>query len=681
MALLLTGNEAIARACLDARVQLGCGYPGTPSTEILEEFDRGGGRAQWAPNEKVALEVALGAAFGNARAIAVMKHVGVNVAADPLFSAAYTGVTGALVIVSGDDPGMSSSQNEQDNRHYARAAGLPMLEPSDAQEAYDFTLLAFRLSHEHHLPVLLRVTTRVCHTCSLVTPLDAPWEPLVPGFVRDRAGRVLLPGFARSAHRRLREKLATLAGEAAHHTIVHRGSPSLGVITSGVSWLHVREAAPEASVLKLGMTWPLPLDTIRAFAAEVDRLVVIEEGDPLLQEAVQAAGLHPEPRAESARFGELDVARVQALLRGEEAEPTYAADESPPQLCMRCPHRAAYGQLTQLDTITAGDIGCYTLGSLQPFQVMDAVVCMGASLGVGLGLRHVLPEEQASRVLSIIGDGTFLHSGVTGLMEMVYNRPSTGHVVVLLDNGTTAMTGMQPHPGTGKTLALRGTDRVDYTALGTALGVDHVHVVHTAEEPERFKQLVEDALAARETTLIVVKNPCGLDKPRDRSPARVIEAGPRGALDPRVRNVVFVGRGGQGLMLASLILTEALVTLGYAVKRSATVGLAQRGGSVRSDLRFGPEVQSPIVPPGHADFVILTDPSRTLHERGRVLTPEALGPDAEKLGRAVNVALLGQLSGLLDLPESAFLPHLRAHLRPADLEPNLAAFALGRARA
>lgn len=680
-----TGNEAIAAACIDARVQLGVGYPGTPSTEILEELDRAGGRAQWAPNEKVALEVALGAAFGNARAIAVMKHVGVNVAADPLFSAAYTGVSGALVVVSGDDPGMASSQNEQDNRHYARAAGLPMLEPADAQEAYDHTLQAFELSHRWQLPVLLRVSTRVCHAASLVRRGD-PLDPLVPDFVRDKRGRVLLPGFSRVAHRRLRDRLAEIAAwnESSSFVQLRRGSRALGIVCSGVSRLHVREAAPEASVLELGLTHPLPVEAIRAFAASVDRLVVIEEGDPVLEEAVRALGLAVEPRPDGVRFGELDVARVGAILRGEPSFPVYPADESPPELCGRCPHRAAYGMLSQIpDAIVAGDIGCYTLGSLQPYQIMDSVVCMGASIGVGLGLRHVLPEAQARRVISVIGDGTFLHSGVTGVMEMICNPPVSGHVVVILDNGTTAMTGMQPHPGTGMTLDLRATGRVDYAGLARALGVRHVHEVFTAEDPEAFRRMVEDGLARTETTLIVVKNPCGLDKPRDRSPAREVLAGDGAALpDLPPRNVVFLGRGGQGLMLASTLLAEALVAMGYEVRRTATVGLAQRGGSVRSDLRFGKRVHSPLVPAGGADRVLCTDPGRDvagiLGPEGVLLTPELLGPAAAELKRSVNVALLGALSAGLGLPAEPFLEPLRHHLRRVDVEANLAAFALGR---
>ena len=696
--ILLNGNEAIARACMDARVQLGSGYPGTPSTEVLEEFDRAGGKAQWAPNEKVALEVAIGAAFGNARALAVMKHVGVNVAADPLFSVAYTGVSGALVVVVGDDPGMSSSQNEQDSRHYARAAGLPMLEPADAQEAYDYTLLAYEISHRWHIPVMVRVTTRVCHTSSMVVPLERPLDALIPDFVRDRRGRVLLPGFARAAHQRLREKLEQIATWGETSPLVHQDvGEGLGVVTSGVSYLHVREAAPDAAVLKLGMTHPLPAGVIRAFSANHTRCVVVEEGDPYLLEAVRALGVTVDERPAGTRFGELDVARVRSQLNGQASWPVRAVDESPPELCMKCPHRAAYSMLSLVkDAIITGDIGCYTLGSLAPFHIMDSVVCMGASIGVGLGLRHVLPEAQARRVISVIGDGTFLHSGVTGLMEAVYNQPASGHVVVVLDNGTTAMTGMQPHPGTGKTLDQRSTGRVDYEALGHALGVPDVHVVHTAEDPQAFLKMVNDGLDRNSTTLIVVKNPCGLDKPRDRSPARVIRAGelprawtPKGPdLDHRVRNVVFIGRGGQGLMLASTLLAEALAGLGYQVKRSATVGLAQRGGSVRSDLRFGRSVLSPIVPPSQADLVILKDPGRHVAEQGilapdgLLLTPEDLGarvPGAlATVGRAVNVALLGMLSAALDLPEGAFEEPIRHHLRRVNPDANLAAFALGR---
>ncbi|HUJ11487.1 MAG TPA: thiamine pyrophosphate-binding protein, partial [Verrucomicrobiae bacterium] len=331
--ILLSGDEAVAQAALDAGVALGTGYPGTPSTEILERFSEIGGRAQWAPNEKVALEVALGAAFAGARAIATMKHVGLNVAADPLFTATYTGVTGALVVVSADDPGMASSQNEQDNRHYAVAAGLPMLEPSDSQEAYDLFLQAVEISERWKIPVLLRLTTRVCHSKTIVHPRGAKPPASAPNFQRDIRGRVMIPAYARPAHRRLRQKLAEIQAwnETCPLNRMIDGDKSLGITTSGISFMHVREVAPQASVLKLGFTYPLPTEKIRAFAASVKRCVVIEEGDPYLADSIRAAGVKVESKPEMYRFGELNVSRVRRILAGDTSPEPAPVPGKPPQ--------------------------------------------------------------------------------------------------------------------------------------------------------------------------------------------------------------------------------------------------------------------------------------------------------------------------------------------------------------
>ena len=519
---LLSGDEAIALAALHAGVRLGTGYPGTPSTEILETFDRLGGRAQWSPNEKVALEVGLGAAFGGARTLVTMKHVGVNVAADPLFTAAYTDLAAGLVLVSADDPGMASSQNEQDNRHYARAASVPMLEPMDSQEAYDFTLLAFELSERWHLPVLLRVTTRVCHAKTIVRPQNgfAAGSPVAPepGFKRDIPARVMIPAYAKPAHRRLRQKLAEIAAwnNAEGPNRVFAGGPQLGLIATGIAAMHAREAAPEASLLTIGLTYPLPLETIRAFAQGCERLLVLEEGDPVLLDAVRAAGIPAEGKPEQYRFGELNVARVRRILAGDQSAEPVPPKGKPPELCQGCSHRGVFEVLRDLNCIVAGDIGCYTLGVLPPFQAMDTCVCMGASIGVGLGLRHVLPEEEARRVVSVIGDSTFVHSGITGLAEMVYNPPATGHVVMILDNGTTAMTGQQEHPGTGRTLSHDPTGRIHFEDLARAMGVQNVHLVDSQAPEGTLAALLKDLLARSETSLVVTRQPCVLAAPKIR---------------------------------------------------------------------------------------------------------------------------------------------------------------------
>jgi indolepyruvate ferredoxin oxidoreductase alpha subunit len=508
---LLSGNEAVALAARHAGVALGIGYPGTPSTEILERFSALGGRAQWAPNEKVALEVAIGASYAHARTLVTMKHVGLNVAADPLFTVPYTGVSGALVIVSADDPGMASSQNEQDNRHYAVAAGVPMLEPSDSQEAYELALKAVEISERWELPVLLRMTTRVCHSKSIVRSGAAlASAPRPPSYERDIAGRVMIPANARPAHRRLRAKLAQIAewNEASGPNREIEGDRSLGIISSGVAFLHAREAAPEAAVLKLGMTYPLPLETIRRFARGVARCVVIEEGDPYLLDAIRAADVAVEGKPEMYRFGELNVGRVKRILARDESPEAAPPPGKPPELCPGCPHRIVFGALRNLGCIVSGDIGCYSLGALPPFEAMETLVAMGASVGMGLGLRHALPEGQARRVVSVIGDSTFVHGGITGLVEMIYNPPKTGHVLIILDNGTTAMTGLQEHPGTGRTLDHQRTGKVVFEGLARALGVPRVHVVDPTLDPPGFERLVAECLASGEVCVIVARRTC-----------------------------------------------------------------------------------------------------------------------------------------------------------------------------
>jgi indolepyruvate ferredoxin oxidoreductase alpha subunit len=477
----------------------------------LEAFDALGGKAQWAPNEKVAMEVAIGAAFAGARSIVTMKHVGLNVAADPLFTVAYTGVTGALIIVTADDPGLASSQNEQDNRRYAVAAGLPMLEPSDSQESYEFTLRAIEIAERWHTPVLLRMTTRVCHSKTIVRTENVKVPaPRAAGYERDVRSRVMIPAFARPAHYALREKLREMGAwnEAEGPNTLVEGTKKLGIITSGISFQHVREAAPEASVLKIGMTYPLPLEAMRRFAAGVERCLVVEEGDPYVVEAALAAGIPVEGKAEMFRFGELNVNRVRSILAGDHSPEFKPVPGKPPALCPGCGHRSVFAALKNLGCIVAGDIGCYSLGVLPPFDTMDAVVCMGASLGVGLGMRHTLPPDEAKRVISVIGDSTFVHSGITGLVEMVYNPPKGGHVVLILDNGTTAMTGMQEHPGTGRTLAHAATGKVVFEELARSLGIKRVHVVDPTVDTPAFEKLVQQCLDSGELAVIVARRNC-----------------------------------------------------------------------------------------------------------------------------------------------------------------------------
>jgi len=508
--LFLSGDEAIAQAALDCGVKFGAGYPGTPSTEILEHFAKLGGKAEWAPNEKVALEVGIGAAFGKARTLVTMKHVGINVAADPLFTVAYCGTDGGLVIVSADDPGMASSQNEQDNRRYAVAAGVPMVEPASSQDAYDLTIKAFELSEQWRMPVILRVTTRVCHSKGIVIRRDNLPQPAATDFTRDIQSRVMIPAYARIAHRKLRQKLADLQAWNETSELVTEiagKEQKLGIITSGISYQHCLDAAPEAGILKLELTYPLPLEHMKAFAAKYERCLIVEEGDPYLQDSALAAGIQVEGKNEMYRFGELNVNRVRRIIARDTSPEPVPPKGNPPQLCVGCPHRKAFETLRDLGCIVSGDIGCYTLGVLPPFQAIDTCVCMGASIGVGLGLRHVLPEDKARKVVSVIGDSTFMHSGITGLVEMVYNRPATGHLVLILDNSTTAMTGLQENPATGRLLNHTPTPPVNIEKLVESLGIK-VEVCDPTADPAAFAAMIKDALAGNDLRVIIARRPC-----------------------------------------------------------------------------------------------------------------------------------------------------------------------------
>ena len=513
MKVLASGNEAVAMAAYDCGVTLGCGYPGTPSSEILDEFSKLGGSAEWAPNEKCALEVAIGAAYTGVRSLVTMKHVGLNVAADPFFTIAYSGTPGALVVISADDPGMASSQNEQDNRRYAVAAGVPMFEPSDSQECYDFLCAAFELGEKFRSPVLFRMTTRVCHSQCLVERryADKPMPKRAASFTKDPKSCVMVPAFAKLAHRRLRSDLHTMAqfNEEGNYTIEQKSSKALGIITGGISYQHVLDAAPEASILKLGMTYPLPLETIRKFAESVERCLIVEEGDSYLFEQIMAAGIKVENKAEEFRFGELNVSRVRKLIANDLTPEPAGAPGKPPQLCPGCPHRKTFEVLRDMGCIVSGDIGCYTLGVMPPFNALDTCVCMGGSITVGLGMRHTLPEAEARKVVSIIGDSTFLHTGINGIVEMVYNRPATGHVVIIVDNRTTGMTGCQENPATGKKLDHKTEAyAVSLENIVKGIGVDNVDVIDTTTETEKFAEVLKTRLESNDCSVIIARRPC-----------------------------------------------------------------------------------------------------------------------------------------------------------------------------
>lgn len=523
---ILSGDEAVAWGAKAAGVALGVGYPGTPSTEILETLSKIGGSAQWAPNEKVALEVATGVGVGNARALVTMKHVGLNVAADPLFTLTYMGTTGGMVIVSADDPGLASSQNEQDNRNYAKFAQMPMLEPTDSQDAYDLTIRAFELSERFKTPVLLRMTTRVCHSMSPVE-LREREEPVRAGsYWHDMRTRVMLPANAARAHVRLVETMKSLQeyNETSDLWEEH-GTGSFGVIVSGVACQHVREAAPDARILCLKMTWPLPVDAVRRFVSSVDRAVVVEEGSRFLEENLLAAGVPVQGKDDAFLFGELSVGRVKKLLARDTTPMEQGAPGRPPALCPGCPHRKTFELLRDMDLIVCGDIGCYTLGALPPFNAMHVSECMGASIGCGLGLRHALGDSpDARRVVSVIGDSTFLHSGLTGIAEMVYNRPKTGHVVLILDNATTAMTGLQEHPGTGRHIDMSPAPAIRLEEVCRAMGVDRVDVVDPVQEHDRYAELLRERLASDDVSVIIARRPCLLQMKKLQKYKKAMEA-------------------------------------------------------------------------------------------------------------------------------------------------------------
>ncbi|HEC09618.1 MAG TPA: indolepyruvate ferredoxin oxidoreductase subunit alpha [Acidimicrobiales bacterium] len=520
---LLSGNEAVAQGAVEAGITMAVGYPGTPSTEILESIgDRRDIDVRWSPNEKVALDVALGASLGGARALATMKHVGLNVAADTFMTSAYTGVGAGLVIITADDPGMHSSQNEQDNRAYARMAGVPLLEPSNSAEAREFTRAAFELSEEFDTPVLVRTTTRVSHNRGLVEP-GPRGEPPVAGFRADPSKYVMIPGYARARRPVLLERLRRLAeyADSSPFTQEFGSGTDFGVVTSGISHHYVREALPDARILKLGMSYPLPMERIRRFADSVDRLFVVEELDPHLENDLLAAGIAVEGKAFFPQEGELDPDRVRrgfvaagVLEPGPESEPPPVPMARPPLMCPGCPHTPPFLALKRLGAVVTGDIGCYTLASLEPLAAMDTCVAMGSSIGMAVGMAA--SGGAGAPVVATIGDSTFLHGGVQGLAEAVYSQADI--TVLILDNGTTAMTGGQEHPGTGFTLDRTETTPVDLVALCRALGVKDVNVVDPYDLAATYNAL-EAAMATGGPSVVITNRPCveSPTKVRDRA--------------------------------------------------------------------------------------------------------------------------------------------------------------------
>ncbi len=506
---LLSGNEAVARGAYEAGVHVAAAYPGTPSTEIIEALAGYPDVAvQWSANEKVALDVALGAALGGAKALCAMKHVGLNVAADTFMTAAYTGVGGALVVVSADDPGMHSSQNEQDNRLYAKFAGIPMLEPSDSEEARRFTRWAFELSAAFDTPVLVRLTTRIAHTRTAAA-LDARVDGAPSGFAPDPLKYVMLPAYARERHPVTLQRLEQIAAAAdPRAAAVELRDRAVGVITSGVGYHYVRDVLPQASILKLNMTYPLPMAAVRAFRSQVQGLFVVEELEPFLEEMLLAQGIAVEGKALWPRVGELTPGKVRAgFAAAGLAAPAAPVEKTeamprPPVLCPGCPHVMPLLALRKLGAIICGDIGCYTLAALAPLEAMDTCVAMGCSIGMAEGLAKC---SSGRPVAAVIGDSTFLHAGIPALLDAVYNQARI--TVVILNNGTTAMTGGQPHSGTGQNARGEPAPAVDLGALCRGLGVAHVASVDPYDVAGTYLA-VEGALAADGVAVLITTRPC-----------------------------------------------------------------------------------------------------------------------------------------------------------------------------
>ena len=509
---IMLGNEAIARGAYEAGVKVSAAYPGTPSTEISECLVQYKDElyCEWSPNEKVATEVAIGASVAGVRAMSCMKHVGFNVAADPTYTVSYMGVNGGLMIVVADDPGLYSSQNEQDTRMVARAAQLPVLDPSDSAEAKDFVKIAFELSEKYDRPFVLRTTTRLAHSQGIVELHDREEIEDKP-YVKDIRKTVMMPGNAKLRHVEIEKRNLELA-EAANTLPINKiemNDTKIGVITSGIPYQYVKEALPNASVLKLGMVNPLPRKLIEEFASKVEKLYIVEELDPVIEEQVKSYGIQAIGKEIFTVQGEYSANMIRTAILGEELEiaAPAAAPGRPPILCPGCPHRSVFYVLNKLKLHAAGDIGCYTLGAVAPLSVVDTTICMGASISSLHGMEKAKGKEYIKNWVAVIGDSTFLHTGVNSLMNMMYNH-ATG-TVLILDNSTTGMTGHQDHAATGKTLQGDPTYAINIPELCRAIGVKNVVEVN-AFDIDTLEKVVKEEVAKDEVSVIITKTPCVL---------------------------------------------------------------------------------------------------------------------------------------------------------------------------
>ena len=524
---LLLGNEAVARGLYEAGVRVVSSYPGTPSTEITEnaaKYDEI--YCEWAPNEKVAMEVASGASFGGARSFCAMKHVGLNVAADPLFTMSYIGVNGGMVIGVADDAGMHSSQNEQDSRHYARASKTPMLEPADSAECRDFAKLAYDLSEQFDVPFILRLTTRIAHSRSLVELGEREEHELKP-YEKNPAKNVMLPAFAKPKHVKVEERTVALRqwAETSGINVVEDNGAKVGVIVEGAVYQYAHEALGDSvNYLKLGMLWPLPDQLLKDFAAANEKVYVIEELDDVVESHCKSLGLTVTGKDLFPRCGEFSQKIIRKLMKGEDPE-FDTLDEAipgrPPVMCCGCPHRGLFYALKKAKVYVSGDIGCYTLGASAPLSAMDTCVCMGASISALHGYNKARGEEAEKKSVAVIGDSTFIHSGVTSLIDIAYNRSNS--VVIILDNSITGMTGHQQNPTTGYTIKGDPTSAVNLEALCHAIGINRVRVVDPYDLPA-VQQALKEELAAEEPSVIISRRPCALLKYVKHKPALTVNA-------------------------------------------------------------------------------------------------------------------------------------------------------------
>jgi len=512
----LSGNEAVARGALEAGVQMAVGYPGTPSTEILETVAARypSVYSQWSPNEKVAFEVGIGASIGGARALVTMKHVGLNVAADPFMTFAYTGVNAGFVVVSADDPEMHSSQNEQDNRIFARFAKIPFLEPADSQESKDMLLRAFEMSEKYDSPVMLHMTTRISHSKGIVEVSD-PGQVPEHEFVKNPSKYVMIPSNARGRHVIVEDRLEELKqlAETTDLNVIESNGSKIGIITGGVAYHYTKEVVPDFDYLKIGMGYPLPMDKIRKFVESHDRVIVVEELEPFFEEQIRTEGINVDGKKYFGHRGELSPHRVAKGLKDagviDKVNEVAIASESlfprPPVLCPGCPHRGAFMALKKLKVAVTGDIGCYTLGVLEPLNAMDTCICMGASIGNAIGMEKVQGSKKGT--VAVIGDSTFFHSGITGLVDAVYNKSNV--TVIILDNRTTAMTGGQQHPSTGKTLMGEDAGVIDIEKLVIALGIKNFRRLDAYNYDAALK-VIKEEMENPGPSVILTSRPCVL---------------------------------------------------------------------------------------------------------------------------------------------------------------------------